>query len=103
MSSPDAMDWSAGLEHQLMRNMVASVGYQGSHGSNLISAGGNTGNTTYGVDVNIFPGDLIQHPAFNSSGVWTGDGIKPASTPALAPSTMRTTRPTLTTTRSSSR
>lgn len=76
MSAPDALDWSAGLEHQLRPNLVASVGYQGSHGYNLVSAGGNTGNTTYGVDVNIFPGDLIQHPAFNSSGVWTGDGIQ---------------------------
>jgi Carboxypeptidase regulatory-like domain len=76
MSAPDALDWSAGIEHQLKKNLVASVGYQGSHGYNLISAGGNTGNTTYGVDVNIFPGDLIQHPAFNSSGVWTGDGIQ---------------------------
>jgi hypothetical protein len=76
MSSPDALDWSAGLEHQLKTNLVVSVGYQGSHGYNLVSAGGNTGNTTYGVDVNIFPGDLIQHPAFNSSGVWTGDGIQ---------------------------
>jgi hypothetical protein len=76
MSAPDALDWSAGLEHQLKTNLVASVGYQGSHGYNLISAGGNTANTTYGADVNIFPGDLIQHPAFNSSGVWTGDGIQ---------------------------
>ena len=76
MSAPDALDWSAGLEHQLRTNLVASVGYQGSHGYNLVSAGGNTGNTTYGVDVNIFPGDLIQHPAFNSNGVWTGDGIQ---------------------------
>jgi hypothetical protein len=76
MSAPDALDWSAGLEHQIKTNLVASVGYQGSHGYNLISAGGNTANTTYGVDVNIFPGDLIQHPAFNSSGIWTGDGIQ---------------------------
>ena len=76
MSSPNALDWSAGLERQLKSNLVASVGYQGSHGYNLVSAGGNTGNTTYGVDVNIFPGDLIQHPAFNSSDVWTGDGIQ---------------------------
>ena len=76
MSAPDALDWSIGLEHQLRQNLVASVGYEGSHGYNLISAGGNTGNTTYGVDVNIFPGDLIQHPAFNSNGDWTGDGVQ---------------------------
>jgi hypothetical protein len=42
----------------------------------LLLSNGNTGNTTYGVDVNIFPGDLIQHPAFNSNGVWTGTGIQ---------------------------
>jgi len=76
MSAPDALDWSAGLEHQLRTNLVASFEYQGSHGYNLVSAGGNTGNTTYGVDVNIFPGDLIQHPAFDSSGVWTGNGVQ---------------------------
>jgi hypothetical protein len=76
MSSPDNINWSAGVEHQLTNKLVASVGYAGSHGYNLVTAGGNTGNTTYGVDVNIFPGDLIQHPAFGSNGVWTGDGIQ---------------------------
>jgi hypothetical protein len=76
MSAPDNLDWSAGVERQLGQNLVASVGYQGSHGYNLISAGGNANNTEFGVDVNVFPGDLIQHPAFNSSGVWTGDGIQ---------------------------
>lgn len=76
LSAPGVLNWSAGLEHQLRPNLVVSVGYQGSHGYNLVSEGGNVNNTTYGVDVNIFPGDLIQHPAFNSSGVWTGDGIQ---------------------------
>ncbi len=76
MSSPNNLNWSAGVEHQIIPNLVASVGYSGSHGYNLVAAGGNTGNTTYGVDVNIFPGDLIQHPAFDSNGVWTGDGIQ---------------------------
>ncbi len=76
MTSPVDLDWSAGLEHQLSPDIVASVGYEGSHGYNLVAAGGNTGNTTYGVDVNIYPGDLIQHPAYDGSGVWTGDGIQ---------------------------
>jgi hypothetical protein len=76
MSSPDVLDWSAGLEHQLRPNLVASVGYQGSHGSNLIVGGGNVSNTTYGVDINTIPGDLVQHPTFDSSGVWTGTGVQ---------------------------
>jgi len=76
MSSPDAMNWSIGLERQLRANLVASVGYTGSHSYNLVAAGGNTGNTAYGVDINVMPGDKIQHPAFDSKGVWTGDGIQ---------------------------
>jgi hypothetical protein len=76
MSAPNTLLWSAGLEHQLRSNLVASVGYQGSHGSNLVVASGNTSNTTYGVDINTLPGDLVQHPAFNANGVWTGTGIQ---------------------------
>jgi len=76
MSSPNILNWSAGLEHQLRSNLVASVGYSGSHGYNLVAAGGNTGNTAYGVDVNLLPGDKILHPSFGSDGVWTGDGIQ---------------------------
>jgi hypothetical protein len=76
MSAPDTVNWSVGVERQLNSKMVASVGYVGSHSTNLIIAGGNTGNTSYGVDLNIFNGDKIQHPAFGSNGVWTGDGIQ---------------------------
>jgi hypothetical protein len=76
LSSPNTLNWSAGLERQLTSNLTASLGYTGTHSSNLVVAGGNTGNTSYGVDLNIIPGDLIKHPAFNSSGVWTGSGIQ---------------------------
>src|SRR6202041_3163054 len=61
---------------QLTSSLVASFGYSGTHSWNLVIGGGNPNNTSYGVDVNIFPGDLIQHPAFNSNGVWTGDGVQ---------------------------
>jgi len=74
LSAPTALNWTAGLEHQLRANLVANVGYVGSHGSSLVAAGGNTGGVSYGVDVNIYPGDLIQHPTFASNGVWTGNG-----------------------------
>lgn len=74
--TPSTLNWSAELAHQLTRNFVVSVGYAGTHSWNLVLGGVNPGATAYGGDVNIFPGDLIQHPVFNSSGVWTGDGIQ---------------------------
>lgn len=68
------LNWSGAVEREIGRDMVASLGYSGSHSGNLILTGGNTGNTSYGNDVNIFNGDLIQHPTFGSNGVWTGNG-----------------------------
>lgn len=76
MSAPNTLNWSAALERQVTANITASVGYVGTHSSNLVIVGGNTGDTSYGVDLNLIPGDLIAHPAFNSSGVWTGSGIQ---------------------------
>jgi len=76
LSSPNTLNWSMGVERQLRSNLTASLGYSGTHSGNLVVAGGNTGNTSYGADLNIFPGDLIQHPVFNSSGVWTGSGTQ---------------------------
>jgi len=76
MSPQPTVTWSAGLERQLKGNLVASFGYSGTHSWNLVLGGENPGNTSYGVDVNIFPGDLIQHPTFDSSGDWTGTGAQ---------------------------
>ena len=61
MSSPRTLNWSASIERQVTSRMVASIGYVGSHSGNLVIGGGNTGATSYGVDVNSYPGDLIQH------------------------------------------
>jgi Carboxypeptidase regulatory-like domain len=61
MSSPRTLNWSASLERQLTNRMVVSAGYMGSNSGNLVIGGGNTGATSYGVDVNLFPGDLVQH------------------------------------------
>lgn len=74
LSPQSTMNWSIGLERQLHANLVASLGYSGSHSWDLVLGGENASNTSYGVDVNIYPGDLIQHPTFDSSGVWTGTG-----------------------------
>jgi hypothetical protein len=76
LSSPNTMNWSAGLERQITGDITAGLGYTGSHSYNLVVAGGNVNNTSYGVDLNLIPGDLVQHPAFDSSGVWTGNGIQ---------------------------
>ncbi len=76
MSSPNTINWSAALERQVSQDITASAGYAGSHSNNIVVGGGNTGNTSYGVDLNLIPGDLIQHPAFGTDGVWTGSGIQ---------------------------
>ncbi len=76
LSAPITLNWSAAVERQLSSRMTASLGYSGTHSSNLLIVGGNTGATSYTVDLNLIPGDLIQHPVFNSSGVWTGSGAQ---------------------------
>jgi TonB dependent receptor len=75
--------WSAAVERQITPQMTASFGYSGTHSNNVIVVGGNTGDTSYDVDVNLSPGDLIRHPAFGSNGVWTGDGIQTRLNPSF--------------------
>jgi hypothetical protein len=76
LSAPITLNWSAQIERQLTSSMTASFGYTGTHSDNLLIVGGNTGDTSYTVDLNLAPGDLVQHPVFNSSGVWTGSGAQ---------------------------
>ncbi|HVZ83989.1 MAG TPA: carboxypeptidase regulatory-like domain-containing protein [Terracidiphilus sp.] len=76
LSAPITFNWSAALERQISSNITASVGYTGTHSQNLIVVGGNTGDTSYTVDLNLMPGDLIQHPVFDGSGNWTGTGTQ---------------------------
>jgi Carboxypeptidase regulatory-like domain/TonB-dependent Receptor Plug Domain len=61
ISSPHTLNWSGSVDRQLTRDIVGTVGYIGSHSGNLIIGGGNTGATSYGVDVNVYSGDLLQH------------------------------------------
>ena len=76
LSSPFILNWSLAVEHEITRDMVASIGYVGSHSGNLVVGGGNTGATSYGNDVNAFSGDLLQHPNFDSSDAYTGSGTQ---------------------------
>jgi hypothetical protein len=61
LQSPVAYIYSVELEHPLTHQFVASVGYSGSHAHNLLSGGGQVYNVSYGVDINSYPGDLIDN------------------------------------------
>ena len=59
LKSPKSDIWSLTLERKLGNNFSASVGYNGSHSYNIVANGNSIGNVSYGVDINTFPGDLI--------------------------------------------
>lgn len=61
LKAPYTINFSLAVDRQITPDFVVSLGYVGSHSGSLISAGGNTGNTSYGNDVNAYAGDLIQH------------------------------------------
>ncbi len=61
LKSPYTTNFNLALDRQVTPNVVVSLGYVGSVSNDLVAAGGNTGNTAYGNDVNVFAGDLIQH------------------------------------------
>ncbi len=61
LKSPRADIWSMTLERKIGSRYVASVGYTGSHTYNLVGNNDSAGNVQYGVDINSFPGDLIQN------------------------------------------
>jgi len=76
LTAPHTFDYTLTLEHSLTRNMVASIGYEGSHSGDLVTNGGSAGTHSYGTDVNAYAGDLLQHPSFASSGAYKGTGIQ---------------------------
>ena len=60
LKSPKSDIWSVTVERKITNNFAASVGYNGSHSYNIVGNGNSIGNVSYGVDINSFPGDLIQ-------------------------------------------
>jgi hypothetical protein len=76
LSPSNTLNWSATIEHQLTSKLTASIGYVGSHSSNLIVGGGNQSATSYGNDVNAYTGDLLAHPNFTTAGAYTGSGTQ---------------------------
>jgi hypothetical protein len=59
LKSPKADIWSLSVERKLGSIFAASVGYNGSHSYNIVSNGNGTGIVSYGVNINVLPGDLI--------------------------------------------
>ena len=59
LKSPKADIWAMSVERRLGRNFAASVGYNGSHSYDIVSNGNANGIVSYGVDINVVPGDLI--------------------------------------------
>lgn len=61
LTAPTTFNYAATLEHRLFGDIVGSVGYAGSRSYDLITGYGQTGNTSYGIDVNRYAGDLLIH------------------------------------------
>ncbi|HEV2133965.1 MAG TPA: TonB-dependent receptor [Terracidiphilus sp.] len=94
LSMPHILNYTLTLEHSLTNSLVASVGYQGTHGGNLITYGDNLAAHTYGNDVNDFAGDLLQNPSFASSGAYKGTGTQQRLNTSFAAITYATNGPT---------
>ncbi len=59
LTAPTNYNYSITVEHKLPAGLVASVGYAGVHGYDLLGNYGQVGNTTFTNNVNFLPGNLI--------------------------------------------
>jgi hypothetical protein len=59
--TPVLYNFSANVDRKVARDTVFSVGYSGARGRDLLSGGGQQFSVSYGVDINNYAGDLIQH------------------------------------------
>jgi hypothetical protein len=94
LSMPHVLNYTLTLERSLTNQLVASIGYQGSHSGNLITNGGSVGAHTYGNDVNAYAGDLLQHPSFTGAGAYKGSGIQTRLNTSFAGISYATNGPT---------
>ncbi len=61
LKSPKSDIWSVSAERKISRVFAATVGYSGSHSYDIVGNGNAIGLVSYGVDINVQPGDLITH------------------------------------------
>jgi len=62
LKTPTAYIYTAAVEHKIGSRMAATVLYSGSHSTNLVGNGNQAGLVSYGVDINVQPGDLLNKP-----------------------------------------
>jgi hypothetical protein len=67
LKSPQVNIWSLSVERKISDRFAASVGYSGSHAYDLASAGNNTNNVSYGVDINVLNNDYILNNTSNGN------------------------------------
>jgi len=67
LKTPIVYTWSTTLEKSLFSNLVASVGYVGTDGTDLLSGGGQQFSVSYGQDINSYAGDLIANATTTST------------------------------------
>jgi hypothetical protein len=61
LKTPVSYNFTGNVERRLARDTVVMAGYSGARGRNLLSGGGQQFSVSYGVDINNYAGDLIQH------------------------------------------
>jgi Carboxypeptidase regulatory-like domain len=61
LKSPKSDIWSVSVERKISKLFAATVGYSGSHSYDIVGNGNAIGLVSYGVDINVLPGDLITH------------------------------------------
>src|SRR6185369_5718344 len=59
--TPVSYDFTATVERRILKDTVFSIGYSGARGRDLLSGGGQQFSVSYGVDINTYAGDLVQH------------------------------------------
>ena len=67
LKSPQVNIWSLTVERKISDRFAASVGYSGSHAYDLASAGNNTNNVSYGVNINVLNDDYILNNTSNGN------------------------------------
>ncbi len=69
VKSPKSDVWSLSVERRINRIFAATVGYSGSHTYDMVGNENSIGNVSYGVDINVLPGDLITHESLAPTGL----------------------------------
>ncbi len=59
--TPVSYNFNIAVERKIIKDAVVSATYTGARGRNLLSGGGQQFSVSYGVDINTYAGDLVQH------------------------------------------